>query len=218
MQSDRDVQQAGSALAFAERAGNRGGQLPLVISLHPRGGDAASGLALATQIFGDDPDIVAPQAARPCNPFQSNLATAGYAGFSWYLGDKIAEPEPASFGDVLEQLDRLLNEHGRTCVLLGVGQGAVLAITMALYRPKGLVGVYAVNGLLAQISGWDRPMENWGGIEFVLTETLPDQASALNEAIAVRGGRCASTTGLPPSEATNWLKSRAVTSRKKQDG
>lgn len=160
---------AGFALVTAFDAGSRGGERPLVVALHARGGDAASGIAHARAVLGDEPDVVALQAARPCNPLQSNLRAAQpYAGFSWYLGADPCVPEAASFGDALAQLDLFASSMERPFVLVGEGQGAVLAVTLALFAPARLVAVHARGAAMARIDGWSAPERDLRGIEFRL--------------------------------------------------
>ena len=144
-----------------------------MVALHERGGDAASGLALARALFGQAPDVVAPQAARPCNPFQSNLrASAAYSGFSWYLGDDPSRPEAASFGDALAQLDAFVRGLRAPFAIAGEGQGAVLALTLALYAPPRLVGVFAPGARVASIAGWTPPQPEAGATAPVTDEEV----------------------------------------------
>lgn len=146
------------ALVTAAREGRRGSTLPLVVALHARGGDAATGLASARARFGEGPDLVALQAARPCNPFQSNLRTNdAYSGFSWYLGDDPGRPEAASFGDALAQVEAFVRRLDRPFVLAGEGQGAALALALAAHEPAGLAGVFAPGAELPRIDGWTAP-------------------------------------------------------------
>lgn len=120
-----------------------------------------------------DPDAVAPQAARPCNPFQSNLrANAAYSGFSWYLGDDPMAPEAASFGDALAQLDVFLRQLNVPFVLAGKGQGAALALTLAAYSPKGLAGVFAPGASLPRIAGWAAPAAGPAAAPIVTQENI----------------------------------------------
>ncbi|MFN2376065.1 MAG: alpha/beta hydrolase [Candidatus Binatia bacterium] len=144
--------------------------MPLVVALHARGGDAPLAVRSARAVFGDNVDIVAPQAARPCNPFQSNhRGEPAYEGFSWYLGHDVARPEAASFGDALVQLDLLVGALGRRFVLTGDGQGAVLALTLALHAPPGLAGVHMCSAAPPEIDGWAPPRAKLNGIPFLVT-------------------------------------------------
>ncbi len=158
----------GLALLVREDAGEAGA--PTVLTLHERGGEAGSALAGARAMFGSAPRIVAAQAARPCNPLQSNLARpAQYAGFSWYLGEDPARPEPASFGDSLFQLDLLLSgERARSLILHGSGQGGVLALALALHAIDAVAAVVAENAPMPQIAGWELPHASLAHLQCVL--------------------------------------------------
>jgi len=183
-----------------------------VVALHRRGGDAAEALRTARALFGEGADLVAPQAARPCNPFQSNLrAATPYEGFSWYLGDDPERPEAASFGDALAQLDLFAAAVARRFVLCGQGQGAALAIAFALHAPEGLVGVYASPAALVSIDGWEPPAEFLGNVEFVLAD--PDGARAMRTSamLAKRRAVVLETAGLTPER---WLESLCCSARK----
>lgn len=149
---------SGFTLVSHASAGIGGAELALVVALHDRGETAERASHWARTLFGPDPDVVAPQAARPCNPFQSNLASAAsYAGFSWYLGVDAASPEAASFGDSLVQLDALAAKLDRPLVLCGRGQGGTLAIALACYDPARLAGLAVENAAPPAIAGWSLP-------------------------------------------------------------
>jgi pimeloyl-ACP methyl ester carboxylesterase len=175
--------------------------------LHERGGDAVSAVERARSRFGRRADISAPQAARPCNPFQSNLRGAsGYEGYSWYLGDEPERPEAASFGDALAELEMFVAALGRPFVLAGRGQGAVLAMTLALHAPGGLAGVWCEDGGLAQLDGWTLPESSVPGVPFVL-EGLDDiRISRARDAIESRGARVL----VSAAEQEAWLETLTV--------
>lgn len=171
-------------------AGARGADFPLVVALHARGGDAAAAVAAARGIFGDGPDVIALQAARPCNPLQSNLRSeTAYAGFSWYLGETPEQPEAASFGDALAQVELFAFSLSRPFVLFGEGQGAVLAMTLALYAPERLEGVVARGGGLPRIHGWDPPSPSLTDVSFIVSDVDEDAQQAATRTFAARGAR-----------------------------
>lgn len=153
--------------------------------------------------FGARADIVAPQAARPCNPFQSNLLGAhGYEGFSWYLGDEPEKPEAASFGDALAALEEFTSSIERPYVVVGCGQGAVLALTLALHALPGLCGVVAIGNGLARLDGWSAPGESLQGIDVVL-EAL--DAKTRRAAATMLAERRATLTETADSNFEPWL-------------
>ncbi len=182
-----------------------------MIALHARSGDAATGLAHARRAFGDGPDIVALQAARPCNPLQSNLRTVPhYAGFTWYLGDHPSRPEAASFGDALAQLDAFVRDLTAPFVLAGQEQGAVLAVTLALHAPRGLAGVYACGGAIPAIDGWQLPRTDLEQLEFVFTQLDPAMYRETALTLEERGVTVRDGDALDAGAMTGWLQSRLV--------
>lgn len=196
---DDGVPPTGAVLVFARDGGMDGGALPLVVALHDRGGDAAAALAAARRRFGERPDLLAPQAARPCNPFQSNLRSApAYAGFSWYLGGDAEHPEAASFGDALAALEAFVVEVDREYVLSGDGQGGVLAATLALYAPDGLAGVHAAGSATAILDGWQPPAVRLDGLPVLATDARG--RTALTDTLGERGAE------VHRGEAATWLE------------
>ncbi|HYC55972.1 MAG TPA: hypothetical protein VEL28_13640 [Candidatus Binatia bacterium] len=150
------------ALVSCQSAGTDAHRLPTVLTLHDRNGNARHAMGAARTLFGEEPAVLAPQAARPCNPFQSNFEGApAYAGYSWYLGSDSLMPEPASFGDALCQLELLLGEEAlrnrRGVVLHGYGQGAALALALASYGAGNVTGLVVDRCQLPRIAGWTAP-------------------------------------------------------------
>lgn len=195
-------------LSIARESGRDGAALPIVVALHRRGGDATEALATARRLFGHRADIIAPQAARPCNPFQSNLrAAAGYEGFSWYLGDDPERPEAASFGDALAQLDACVRQLGRPFVLSGEGQGAALAIALGLHAPEGLVGVHACLSGMPSIDGWRLPVATLEHVEFLLADLDAPRSADAHAALAQRRAIVLPVATLTTAQASRWLES-----------
>ena len=159
--------------------------LPLIVSLHDRGGDAASAVAAARAAFGAGPRVIAPQAARPCNPMLSNFAGAhSYAGFTWHLGEN-ERPEPASFGDSLAQLEMLLDDAASRVILFGHGQGAVLAVALALHGAACVAGIAVDRPLVPAIEGWRMPERSASPLPcLVLNENAGDDARLSSLGIA----------------------------------
>ena len=204
----------GCALTFARETGRDGDALPLVVALHCRGGDAAEALRAARGLFGDRADLVAPQAARPCNPFQSNLrAAAGYEGFSWYLGNDPERPEAASFGDALAQLDLFVSALARPFVLSGEGQGTALAMALALHAPEGIAGVHACSAAVPSIDGWQLPVVMLDGIGFLLADPDATRVSRARALLAERRAAVVQVATLTPLRASQWLESLLVTAQ-----
>jgi predicted esterase len=120
-----------------EPAGAVDGTL-IVLHRHASGGAEALPLArsLAPRFR-----VVVPDAAR--GVFEANELVA----YTWFGGTN-EEPEPASFGDSLYQLEQFVYDAeerwGHRPVLLGFGQGGALALGAALVVPDHLSGVAAV--------------------------------------------------------------------------
>ncbi|MFN2428212.1 MAG: hypothetical protein ABR587_17390, partial [Candidatus Binatia bacterium] len=188
-------------------------------ALHRRGGDAAEALTTARTIFGERADIVAPQAARPCNPFQSNLRSAeGYQGFSWYLGDEPERPEAASFGDALEQLDVFVRSLSRPFVLSGEGQGAALAMALGLHGPENLVGVHASAAGMPSIDGWRLPEVTLEHVEFLLADLDAAPAFHSRALLDQRRAPVLPVEILTPARASRWLEQLEVVPRSDRRG
>ena len=189
------------SLVTARESGTLGARLPLLIALHGRGGDARTERDRVRALFGPGPDIVALQAARPCNPMQSDFrAVAAYAGFSWYLGSDPSRPEAASFGDALAQLEIFVESVRQPFVLAGDEQGAALALTLALYAPAGLVGVHAARAAAPSIDGWDAPCDAIAEIRFMVSDA--GSAMACDELLSRRGARA---MYCEPDQLAPWL-------------
>jgi predicted esterase len=206
LSDEADARGSEAALVSVASAGRSGADFPVVIALHARGRDASTDVDRVRGLFGDGPDVVALQAARPCNPMQSNLqSVAAYAGFSWYLGDDPAHPEAASFGDALAQIDGFTSRIEQPFVIAGNEQGAVLALTLALYAPPRLVGVHSAGGSVAIIPGWEPPELRLDGLD-VLDEDGRLEAPGPSHRLSRLGARIASC-GASTDERRAWLQS-----------
>jgi predicted esterase len=122
-----------------------------IVVLHGHNGGHDELLPLA-QSLGSDLRIVAPAAARGV------YHGLDVIGQTWY-GGPLVRPEAASFGDSLAQLERFLydvrtraGEGSAPPWLLGVDQGAVLALSLAAILPDQLAGVMAIGGCLPVFS------------------------------------------------------------------
>jgi len=197
------------SLVTARNVGRRGASLPLLVALHARGGDAASELERVRRRFGAGPEIVALGAARPCNPMQSNLRSVpAHAGFSWYLGDDPARPEAASFGDALAQVEAFVRGVERPFVLVGDEQGAVLAATLSLFMPDGLVGGHAARLSSPSIDGWTPPFARMDGIRFAIEDSCD---TSRMETVLEQRGAAVDVRNLQGAGALErWLESMST--------
>lgn len=86
-------------------------------------------------------------------------------GYTWFLGP-IERPSPIFFGDSLSEIERFLwdevdrsgEESPKLPVLLGIGQGAIMAIATALAVPELVSGVIAIDAFLPKVPGWNPPL------------------------------------------------------------
>ena len=193
------------ALVTARNDGKRGAALPLLVALHPRGGDVRSECERVRRLFGSGPDIVALQAARPCNPTQSDFRAArAYAGFSWYLGVDPSRPEAASFGDSLAQVESFASTIERAFVLVGDEQGAAIALIFAFFGPSGLAGVHMTRTVHPVIEGWTPPAERLDGIPFAATDR--EAAAQLSGLLPKRGAHFEVFDATQPRQMEQWLE------------
>jgi len=86
-------------------------------------------------------------------------------GYTWFVGPN-DRPSPLFFGDALAEIERFLwDEVDRQApgdaelpFLIGVGQGAIMALAAAAAVPDLLSGAIAVNGRLPVVPGWEPPL------------------------------------------------------------
>lgn len=148
-----------------------------LIGVHGSGGDLDQLVPLAREL--GDVRLIAPQAPRPVTP-----ATQGYSassgGFIWFFIQQVGNPEPATFGEGLWLVEQFVFDvrdrqaHGQPTFLLGVGQGAVLSVTLAGVLPEALAGVVAICGYLPDIPGWSLPVDDLQGLPVLLVHDPTD--------------------------------------------
>jgi phospholipase/carboxylesterase len=102
-------------------------------------------------------------------------------GHSWFFNFDDGSPEPATFGDCLMELEALvydIREQYSASVpifVLGIDQGAVLALGLCGVVPDYLAGVAAIGGYLPKIKGWTPPYEDFANMPLLL---IRDEANA----------------------------------------
>lgn len=172
------------------------GSGPTLITLHKHNqfsdgvADLARGVAPDSAILG-------------LESFKGIFVGRDIVGYTWYLGP-IDRPAPVFFGDSLAEIERFLwdfldgqaREEPVRPFLLGVEQGAVMALATALAVPDLLSGVIAVDGALPLVPGWDPPLAPLDGLPLLILgelETSPDhpalRATALAQQLDRWGGR-----------------------------
>jgi pimeloyl-ACP methyl ester carboxylesterase len=98
-------------------------------------------------------------------------------GYTWFVGPQ-AQPSPIFFGDALAEIERFLGAE--LPFLLGVEQGAIMALAAAAAVPELLSGVIAVEASLPVVPGWDPPLAPLEGLPVLLLE---DPASNAGEGV-----------------------------------
>ena len=106
-------------------------------------------------------------------------------GYTWYVGPN-DRPSPVFFGDALAEIERFLwDELDRQPTgdperpfLLGVEQGAVMALAAGLAVPDLISGVIAIDGALPLVPGWDPPLAPLEQLPVLLLGDLPVTSDA----------------------------------------
>ena len=98
-------------------------------------------------------------------------------GYTWFVGP-LHQPAPIFFGDALAEIERFLwdeidrqeGERAELPFLLGVEQGAIMAIAAAAAVPDLLSGVMAVDSSLPIVPGWSPPLAPLDGLPMLLVD------------------------------------------------
>ena len=191
-----------SALVYREVPPAEGPARATVVALHGANGGLDDLVPLARSL-GPNLHVVAPEAARGVYTIRELVA------HTWYGGWRIDRPEPASFGDSLAQLERFLYDVRERAGakasgppwLLGVDQGAVLALSLAAVVPDLIAGAMAIRGCLPTFSD-PTLLEPVASALPILLVADPDDSAlppAEVEAIAKRFAALGATV------ATTWM-------------
>ena len=98
-------------------------------------------------------------------------------GYTWYIGEP-ERPAPYSFGVSLSELElflldtidrRVADDHALP-YLLGIGQGADIALSIATVQPELISGVIAIDAHFPTVSGWDPPVTPIDGLPLLLID------------------------------------------------
>jgi len=124
----------------------RGTSARLVVALHGAA-DTPRRMVQAARELDGGARIVAPLGLWGTYSGAMNIQA-----FSWFceLSDG-AEPEPVGFGRGLHDVDSLLVELGQPATLMGIGQGATIALALARLAPSRLDAVVAIGGCRATL-------------------------------------------------------------------
>jgi hypothetical protein len=96
-------------------------------------------------------------------------------GYSWFVGP-LQQLSPVHFGDSLQDIERFLwdeidrqeDDSAQLPFLLGVEQGAAMALAMAAAVPDLLSGVIAVDAAFPIVPGWEPPLAPLNGLPILL--------------------------------------------------
>lgn len=154
-------------------------------------------------------------------------------GYTWFLGPDSA-PAPVFYGDALAEVERFLwdevDRQGSDApvlpFLLGVDQGAIVALAAAAAVPDLLSGVIAIDGSFPLVPGWEPPLAPLDGLPILLIDrgaTPPTSGTvlagdALVDRLTAWGSRVTSRD-VPPADTIpqavmqDWLADQPIRTR-----
>ena len=186
--------------AAAGRAGTRPPAAPAVV-LRGVESDGERLTALAGAL-APARTLVVPQ------PLRHLYLSRAHVGQRWFVTSIDGDVEPATFGDALYAVEQLTTgareRWGAPPLLVGHGQGGVLALALAAIAPELLAGVVALDATLPVVPGWERPACDAGGLPVIVlpgaqpgadAERTRDQLTAIGARVTVvAAARDAATT------------------------
>ena len=149
-------------------------------------------------------------------------------GYTWFIGP-FDQPSPLFFGDALAEIERFLwdeidrqdTDEPELPFLVGVEQGAIMALAAAAAVPDLLSGVIAVDGFLPVVPGWSPPLAPLDGLPILL---LNDHAKPAPNGKVLAGDRLVDTLrnwgaevrqhpapsgSVPEQEMSTWIAAQA---------
>lgn len=204
-----------AALVYRESNPERDAPEAVVIALHPEGEDGGESDARLSDLKAHC-QVVVPKAWRTMAPRMYGPDENRH--FAWFFAYAPAQPEPATFGDCLYQLEQFVHDvrERRSAdvpvVLIGWGQGAALAVTLAGVIPEFIDGVLAFDGYLPEIPGWELPRDDLCGLPVTLLYgedgvVPPALRAATAERLMARGA-AVSVEGASPDVIGDWVRAR----------
>jgi predicted esterase len=150
-------------------------------------------------------------------------------GYTWFVGPE-SRPSPLFFGDALAEIERFLwdevdrqhegqdePQRAELPFLVGVDQGAIMALATAAAVPDLLSGVIAVSGTLPVVPGWSPPLAPLDGLPVLVLDppTGPDPVEGvlagetLAETFTAWGATVTRTTvpagAIPAETMRTWI-------------
>jgi pimeloyl-ACP methyl ester carboxylesterase len=118
-------------------------------------------------------------------------------GYTWFVGP-LTQPSPVHYGDAMlelerffwDQIDRQEGDLAQLPFLIGIEQGATMALAMAAATPDLLSGVIAIDAIFPTVGGWEPPLAPLSGLPILLAGRPP--AGELPPAV-LTGDRLAET-------------------------
>lgn len=188
----------------------------VIIALHGYEGGSAQWLPVTDALTAAG-RVLIPEGPRPAVVYGRHTK-----GRSWYAMQGLVQPEPTSFGDSLVEMEQFLLDtvqelrgRGETLppiLLLGLDQGALLALSLACVWPETVSGVAAICGYLPEIPGWVHDDRSLNGLPVLLVhdpedlEVPPSFQQQTEEELMAKGARVtvhrvSKARQLPPSLA-----------------
>lgn len=147
-------------------------------------------------------------------------------GYTWFIGP-FDKPSPLFFGDALAEIERFLwdeidrqqTDEPELPFLVGVEQGAIMALAAAAAVPDLLSGVIAIDGFLPVVPGWSPPLAPLDDLPILLIDPPNAEqpegvlsgeklASMLEEWGAVVTRRSSSPEPIPAKEMSEWVNAQ----------
>ena len=150
-------------------------------------------------------------------------------GYTWLVGPS-TRPSPLFFGDSLAEIERFLwdeidrqeSSEPELPFLVGVEQGAIMALATAAAVPDLISGVIAIEGFLPIVPGWEPPLVPLDGLPILLIDPIetPESVDGViageNLASTFRSWgavveRTVASAGVVPADAmAHWVSRQAV--------
>lgn len=144
---------------------------PTIIAIHGRGTDENDLVPLVRSIPLPNVLLITPRAPFPFP----------YGGFHWYDLAQEGIPEPNTFRNSVETLQKFVEEvkrgypiDAKRLLLLGFSQGTVMAYTTALLNPTSFLGVAALSGYIPHRSGLPLKLTNLNGFPVFISHGIED--------------------------------------------
>lgn len=145
-------------------------------------------------------------------------------GYTWFVGP-LQQPSPVHYGDAMQELERFFwdeidrqdRDDAELPFLLGIEQGATMALAMAAATPNLISGVIAIDAIFPTVLGWEPPLAPLDGLPILLARdpvgaTFPDHVlvgDRIAETFTAWGGEV-SRTEEAGDELAEWLSNRPV--------